>query len=373
MELAPTSQRLKAFVIGPIGDRDADDGSEEKVAYEQGLEVLENIINPACKSLDIEAYRADHISRAGEIPEQVFRNLRDAHIVIADLTGANPNVMYELGLRHTTWKITIQIGEKERLPFDVAAIRTILFKRTEIGFIESKRSLIRALAEGLESGGDPVSATRVWFNVPQDSFLKNMDSSEIEEEIGDDDVPGFLELIADTESATHDISQTLVTGSLILDDITRVTEEGAEKLNSLPLTGNYSAAKLAVTNRIAMALEDPALRLKIVAQEYANHAKRATPGMLYLLGALVDSPEELERAGDAPEAIAGLVSAAAKQAEGADAFIEAFRVGGTATRSMRKVTNSIIRSSEVIRDASKLIASWKVDLDRVFEERNKKS
>ena len=39
--------------------------------------------------------------------------------MIADLTQANPNVMYELGLRHTQKKLTIQIGEAGRLPFDV--------------------------------------------------------------------------------------------------------------------------------------------------------------------------------------------------------------------------------------------------------------
>jgi hypothetical protein len=71
------------------------------------------------------------MSRQGEIPEQVVRELRDADVVIADPTDADPNVMHELGLRHTTDKLTIQIGERGRLPFDVSTIRTIQFVRTE--------------------------------------------------------------------------------------------------------------------------------------------------------------------------------------------------------------------------------------------------
>jgi len=157
----PTSS--KAFVIGPIGDKDAEDGSPARTAYEEGIQVFEEVICPSCTAFGLEAMRADMISRAGEIPEQIFRQLRDCPVVIADLTGANPNVMYELGLRHTTGRVTIQIGEKGRLPFDVAAIRTIMFRRTEGGLVQARKDLSKALAANLDSGGDPVAATRIWF------------------------------------------------------------------------------------------------------------------------------------------------------------------------------------------------------------------
>jgi len=46
--------------------------------------------------------RADDIRRGGYIPEDVFRRMAEAEIIIADLTGNNPNVLYELGIAHTT-------------------------------------------------------------------------------------------------------------------------------------------------------------------------------------------------------------------------------------------------------------------------------
>ena len=139
---------LKAFVIGPIGDRDAPDGSDARTAYEEGVQVLEEVILPACSAFGVEATRADGIAKPGEIPEQIFRHLRDAPVVIADLTGANPNVMYELGLRHTTGKLTVQIGERGRRPFDVAAIRTIMFKHSAAGLVEARKALSKSLAVG---------------------------------------------------------------------------------------------------------------------------------------------------------------------------------------------------------------------------------
>lgn len=366
MSTNPDAQRLRAFVIGPIGDRDADDGTRERLAYENGIEALEHIITPACKSLDIEAFRADGITRSGEIPEQVFRHLRDSHIVIADLTEANPNVMYELGLRHTTGKLTIQIGERNRLPFDISTIRTILFKRTEAGFIEARRSLIRTLAEGLESGGDPVTATRIWFEINHSNYESTESQfSDTEEPQDDSEEPGFLELIAATESGIIDIGQTLATGNSILGEISRVLEDGTAKINALPTTGNYSAAKLAVANRIAAALEDPALKLRIVAQDYTKNVEQASPGMIYMLQELNNSPEQLQEAGEFPTQIKSLVMAATGQMESVDGFIDAMHQSGSATRSMRKVAASIVQSTEKIRNASSIIAGWRHLLDEI--------
>src|SRR5205823_2372914 len=108
---AVEARDVSCFVIGPIGDKDAPVNSEARLAYEDAIQVFEEVIQPACQGFGIAPRRADHIDRPGEIPEQVFRELRDAHLVIADLTGGNANALYELGLRHTTGKLTIQLGE----------------------------------------------------------------------------------------------------------------------------------------------------------------------------------------------------------------------------------------------------------------------
>ncbi|MCI4316967.1 MAG: hypothetical protein L3J96_00375, partial [Thermoplasmata archaeon] len=70
--------------------------------------------------------RADHLGKPGIITSQVIEHLIDDPLVIADLTGSNANVFYELALRHAVRKPVIQmVHQGERLPFDVAPARTI--------------------------------------------------------------------------------------------------------------------------------------------------------------------------------------------------------------------------------------------------------
>jgi hypothetical protein len=357
------ASKLRAFVIGPIGDRDAKDGSSSRSSYEGAIEVFEYVIVPACVGLDIEAYRADHISRTGEINEQIFRNLRDEHIVIADLTDANPNVMYELGLRHTTGKLTIQIGEKGRLPFDISTIRTILFNRTEAGFISAKRSLIAALAEGLEQGSDPVTATRVWFEVPSlpiAIFTSDEDGEGIVE-----DAPGFLELLADMEVAMVDMAQTGVRGSSILGEITQILQDGTKKMHDLPVGANYSALKLALVNQIAQELHDPSIRLSVVAQDFKNHVERMTPGVEYMLREAANSPDQLSGSPDFLQAVYGLISVSEGSAISSEDFAKSVEQTGTSTRLMRRVTDSIRGSSLSMAQTSRRIAAWKDLADKV--------
>ncbi|SRR6266404_2023442 len=69
---------------------------------------------------------ADQITTPGPITAQIIRQLLDAPLVIADLSGTNPNVMYELAIRHSSGKPVIQISTNiSEIPFDVAGLRTI--------------------------------------------------------------------------------------------------------------------------------------------------------------------------------------------------------------------------------------------------------
>lgn len=353
--------KLKAFIIGPIGDRDSEDGSHLRKTYEDAIEILEYIIRPACAAVDVEPIRADEISRAGEINEQVFRLLRDAPIVIADLTGANPNVMYELGLRHTTGKLTFQIGEKERLPFDVSTIRTILFKRTEAGLISAKRLLIAALAEGLARGADPVAATRIWLEKPGMGFP-------ISDEIypnGTEDPPGFLELLAELELGLPDIAQTSERATAILGEITRILERGAERISLLPAVANYSSTKLATANQIAGELKEPSERLNIVSQEFNENVERIGPGIEYILNAMAQDPEQREAAPEFVSQIQALFEVADEAAASAEEFASTLGEAGSATRLMRKANDSIRKSTLSMVATFRKVASWKALANQV--------
>ena len=107
------------FVIAPIGD-------PESEIRKRSDQVLKHVIAPAVRQCGYTPLRADHISEPGLISSQVIQHIVNDPLVIADLTGRNPNVFYELALRHALRKPLVQIMKSgEQMPFDVAGTRTI--------------------------------------------------------------------------------------------------------------------------------------------------------------------------------------------------------------------------------------------------------
>lgn len=252
------------FVVGPIGNKFAEIGSPGREAYEDALEVYEKVIMPACQAHGIEPVRADQIAASGEINEQIFRHLRDDDVVIADVSGGNPNVMYELGLRHTKSKLTIQIGEYGQLPFDIVAVRTIQFSRSDRGLIDARKALERALTVGLTEEPEMVTATRVWYQQSESSDLSSSasadplhDSAPTEQGDEDLDEAGLLERIAQlevvfpqlTESA-EEISGTIEKlGAIAADESSRMVSGGSN---------TSASARLAMVGRFAKAIQPSA-------------------------------------------------------------------------------------------------------------------
>lgn len=114
------------FVVSPIGDPDS-------VERRHADLMLTAFIEPALADLGLTAVRADKISVPGLITGQVMDHVSRAKLVIADLSFGNPNVYYELALRHATRKPIVQIiRTADRLPFDVGQFRTVTIDTTDI-------------------------------------------------------------------------------------------------------------------------------------------------------------------------------------------------------------------------------------------------
>lgn len=107
------------FVIMPFGQI----GSEKEQHYNI---VYEHVIKRAVKQAGFNCLRADEIPNSGPIPERVKEELRNADLVLADLSDRNPNVFYELGFRHALGKPSITISDDvSTLPFNLSNYSTI--------------------------------------------------------------------------------------------------------------------------------------------------------------------------------------------------------------------------------------------------------
>jgi hypothetical protein len=87
------------------------------------------IVAPCVRDLNYgDPIRADHLPDPGRITSQIIEYLNNADLVIADLSGGNPNAYYELSYRHAIGKPAIHMAlEGTVLPFDVADNRTIFY------------------------------------------------------------------------------------------------------------------------------------------------------------------------------------------------------------------------------------------------------
>jgi len=290
----------RCFVIGPIGNKFAPIGSAEREAYEEALDVFEKVILPACQSYGIEPVRADQIALTGEITEQIFRHLYEDEIVIADVSGGNPNVMYELGLRHTRPLLTIQLGEYGQLPFDVQAVRTIQFSRSERGLIDARKALERALAVGIEEPSEGVGATRIWNGVAlelEDEEAVERGDVEAEADTEDLDADGFLERLATLELRLPELTETTEDIGAVVQEMGEVAVASTAELSSLQGSAMPTAQRLPYVAKFASGLQPSADELTRLTNSFYAEMEELDKQLRGIFEYIESNPQVLRNAG----------------------------------------------------------------------------
>lgn len=372
-----TSSIKTCFVIGPIGDRLAAFGSEGRVQYEQAIQVWDYVIHPACQALGIEPIRADRIAESGEITEQVCERLRDDDLVIADVTGGNPNVMYELGMRHTKNKLTVQIGEKGRLPFDITVIRTIQFNRTETGLVEARESLQNTIRADVERGPRPVTATRVWLGlrqdmseVPESTGVAGGDQAQTPQTTasqgdGDEEL-GFLDMLAETEEALPLLSRVAEELTAVLESMPALADEMMRNMAASDVRGGGAGGRLRVAKEFADRLEEPTTDLEQLAAEFVGELGRMAPGFSYLLGEIEQDPSVLgreEAARQFADAIQQMSHASEESLAQVGVLANTVEPLGKVSTRLRPVSRRMSTALRRISGSSRIIEEWGARLD----------
>lgn len=130
------------FVLMPFGTKP--DAAGSIIDFDK---VYEDLIAPAVRAADLEIIRADEEQGGGIIHKPMFERLILCEFAVADLTTANANVFYELGVRHATRPHTtvLLFAGGTRLPFDVAPMRAMPYSLGPQGVpvnIDSTRTAI---------------------------------------------------------------------------------------------------------------------------------------------------------------------------------------------------------------------------------------
>jgi hypothetical protein len=153
------------FILMPFGQKP--DVSGKMVDFDA---VYKDLIAPAIRDAGLDPIRADEEMTGGIIHKPMFERLIFCKFAVADLTTANANVFYELGVRHAVrpWS-TVLIFSKggSQLPFDVAPLRAMPYTLTPEGkpadLEATKSALAKRLAEAREAAStDPAKDSPIY-------------------------------------------------------------------------------------------------------------------------------------------------------------------------------------------------------------------
>jgi hypothetical protein len=141
-------QKKSCFVIAPIGMAGSD------VRQRSDL-IFEHVITPGVSRFGYVPVRADMIAEPGLITNQVIQRVVQDQLVVADISGANPNanVFYELALRHALRKPVVLIADAtQTIPFDVAGARAVLVHGLATAELQAAAAELERSVQILERG-----------------------------------------------------------------------------------------------------------------------------------------------------------------------------------------------------------------------------
>jgi hypothetical protein len=236
------------FVIMPIGVEDSE-------TRQRANEVFQNVIAPVVKRMGYAPLRADKMAKPGIITTDIIQQLIDAPLVIADLSNYNPNVFYELAVRHAAKKPVIQIiAENQPLPFDIAQMRTIYYDHTSVESVRNcEEEMIRQI-DSIKTG----TASEFYNPVSMAIDIQQLRRSHSPEE------QAYAELIEGFNRLASQISHmtSMLPSQRIIDDY-RAEIETLASLRDAGITNTFRRRDVAL-NEFESAIDEETTEIMII-------------------------------------------------------------------------------------------------------------
>lgn len=101
--------------------------------FDDEFDQVHNIVRSSLETNGWDVTRADEIVRPRKITDAIVESVLSSDLVVADITGGNPNVFYEIGLAHAAGRDVVLLTQERTIPFDVRVERAVIYRRTKRG------------------------------------------------------------------------------------------------------------------------------------------------------------------------------------------------------------------------------------------------
>lgn len=283
------------FVLMPFGKKKDEGG--RVIDFDR---IYTEVIKPAVEDADLEPIRADEETVGGLIHKPMFERLMLCDYAVADLTTANANVFYELGVRHgiRPHSTVLIYGQGMRLPFDVAPLRGLPYGIDSFGVPETADTDRQALAARLIEARKPVEDSPLFQLVTDwpkpdlarlktDRFRELVEySRKYKEKLRSARNQG----VAAVSEVEQELNLNDTDPAIVIDLFLsyRATKAWQEMVDLVPKMSPIVAATVMVREQLGFALnrlgrrqEAEAILLDVIAQQGANSETNGLLGRIY--------------------------------------------------------------------------------------------
>jgi O-acetyl-ADP-ribose deacetylase (regulator of RNase III) len=136
---SPAQHNKECFVIMPFGEKK--DAEGRNIDFD---EIYIHLIKNAVETLGITCIRSDEITEAGWIHSKMFERIYASDAVVVDITSLNPNVFYELGVRHALVdSVTVLVRRMgTAIPFNIQGLNVIEYNPESLASVEEAKKKI---------------------------------------------------------------------------------------------------------------------------------------------------------------------------------------------------------------------------------------
>lgn len=375
--------KLRAFVIMPF-DQEFD-------------AVYTDLIAKPLTDAGFLVQRADDVDTRQNVLVDVVRGIADADLVVADLTAANPNVFYELGLAHAMGVPTVLIAHQESaddIPFDLRQYRTEFydthFQRAK-NIVEVLERLARAHGRGEVPFGSPISdflpgATRPTVRAQRSGAVGSSsdmsegadvdmpdrgdgDKTNLDQDDTAEDDRGLIDFVEAIGEASAELVEVTETFNQATDTVGSEVSALAERMQALdPSTPATQSQVKRFLLQTATILDDYAEGLEIRQAQYEDAVDKVTSNGLGYLTLLSENPQQFQdELKSSLEASTGLRDSAAQANHGMSGLRESIATLPPMLKQTNRASKRSVRALDALLSQQGRVRSYAEQSIRLAE------